>query len=55
VRFEIKDLRINFSKTGEIVWWSAMLYDVNEWDGKTQVRRIRSEQEFLRREMRDGL
>lgn len=35
VRFEIKDLRINFSKTKETAWWSAMLDDVNEWDGRS--------------------
>lgn len=32
--FEVKDLRINFSKTGDVAWYSALLDDFGEWQGR---------------------
>jgi ketosteroid isomerase-like protein len=32
--FDIRDLRINFSRSGEVAWYSAILDDCGEWDGK---------------------
>lgn len=34
VRYEIKDLKISFSKNGYTAWWYCMLDDINEWKGK---------------------
>jgi ketosteroid isomerase-like protein len=34
VRYEIKDLSINFSKTGDVAWFFCMLDDINEWKGR---------------------
>ena len=34
VRYEIRDLKINFSKSHETAWWYAILDDINEWNGK---------------------
>ena len=34
VRYEIKDLIINFSKSGDIAWFFCMLDDINEWKGQ---------------------
>ena len=34
VRYEIRDLRINLSKRGEVAWFYCMLDDINEWKGK---------------------
>ncbi len=34
VRYEIKDLTINFSKSGDVAWFFCMLDDINEWKGK---------------------
>jgi hypothetical protein len=31
---EVKDLRINISKTGNVAWFSALLDDFGEWDGQ---------------------
>jgi ketosteroid isomerase-like protein len=31
---EIRDLRINLSRSGDVAWYSAMLDDLGEWDGK---------------------
>ncbi len=31
---EIKDLRINFSRGGDVAWYSCLLDDFNEWEGK---------------------
>jgi len=31
---DIRELRLNFSRSGEVAWWSAMLDDLGEWDGK---------------------
>ncbi len=39
---EIRDLRIHISHSGEVAWFSAMLDDLGEWDGKpTGARDIR--------------
>lgn len=34
VRYEIKDLKITFSETGNVAWWYCILDDINEWKGK---------------------
>jgi hypothetical protein len=34
IRYEIKDLRINFSKSGDVAWFFCMLNDINEWKGQ---------------------
>ncbi len=31
---EIRDLRVNISRSGDVAWFSAMLDDLGEWDGK---------------------
>lgn len=32
--FDVRDLRLKFSRSGDAVWWSAILDDLAEWDGK---------------------
>jgi ketosteroid isomerase-like protein len=34
VRYEIKDLKINFSNSGDVAWFFCMLDDINEWKGQ---------------------
>ncbi len=34
IRYEIRNLQINISKTGEVAWFYCMLDDINEWKGK---------------------
>jgi len=34
VRYAIKDLKITFSKGGDVAWWYAILDDINEWKGQ---------------------
>ena len=34
VRYEIRDLKINLSRSGEVAWFSAILDDINEWKGR---------------------
>ncbi len=34
LRHEIKDLRVNFSGTGTVTWWSALLDDCGSYGGK---------------------
>ena len=34
ISYDIKDLKINFSKTGEIAWFFCMLDDINTWKGQ---------------------
>ena len=34
IRYEIRDLKINFSKSGEVAWYFCMLDDINEWKGE---------------------
>jgi ketosteroid isomerase-like protein len=31
---DIRELRINLSRSGDVAWWSAILDDLGEWDGK---------------------
>ena len=31
---EVRDLRIHISRSGDVAWYSAMLDDLGEWDGK---------------------
>jgi len=33
-RFEVKNLRINFSRSGDVAWYSALLDDFAEWQGQ---------------------
>jgi len=32
--FEVKDLRINLSRSGDVAWYSALLDDCGEWEGE---------------------
>ena len=32
--FDVRDLRITFSRAGDVAWFSAMLDDFADWDGK---------------------
>jgi ketosteroid isomerase-like protein len=34
IRYEIRDLTINFSKSGDVAWFFGMLDDINEWQGQ---------------------
>jgi ketosteroid isomerase-like protein len=34
IRYEIRDLKINFSKSGDVAWYFCMLDDINEWKGE---------------------
>jgi len=34
VRFEIRELKITLSKSGEVAWFYCLLDDMNEWKGK---------------------
>jgi ketosteroid isomerase-like protein len=34
IRYEIKDLDINFSKTSNVAWFYCVLDDINEWKGQ---------------------
>ena len=34
VRYEIRDLQINLSQTGDVAWYHARLDDFNEWKGQ---------------------
>jgi ketosteroid isomerase-like protein len=31
---DVRDLRVSFSPSGEVAWYSAILDDLGEWDGK---------------------
>jgi len=31
---EVRDLRVHLSRSGDVAWYSAMLDDLGEWDGK---------------------
>ena len=33
--FEVKDLRVNVYNGGDVAWWSCMLDDFGEWNGKS--------------------
>ncbi len=34
VACDIRDLRVTFGPSRDVAWWSAMLDDLGEWDGK---------------------
>ena len=34
IKFDIWDLKINFSQSGNVVWFFCMLDDINEWKGQ---------------------
>lgn len=34
VRYEIRDLQINISKSGDSAWWFCILDDINTWQGE---------------------
>jgi ketosteroid isomerase-like protein len=34
IRYEIRDLKINFSKSGNVAWFFCFLDDINEWKGR---------------------
>jgi len=34
VRYEISDLKISISTSGDAAWWFCMLDDINEWKGQ---------------------
>jgi hypothetical protein len=33
-KLDIRDLRIDLSRSGDVAWWSCILDDLGEWDGK---------------------
>ena len=34
VRYEIRDLRIKLSRSGDVAWFAGLLDDINEWKGR---------------------
>jgi ketosteroid isomerase-like protein len=34
IRYELKDLRINISRSGDVAWFYCILDDINEWKGE---------------------
>lgn len=34
IRYEIRNLKITFSKSGKVAWFFCMLDDINEWKGQ---------------------
>jgi hypothetical protein len=34
IRYDIRDLRISFSRSGDVAWFYCVLDDVNEWKGQ---------------------
>ena len=34
IRYEIKDLQITVSRTGDVAWFFCMLDDINDWQGQ---------------------
>lgn len=34
IRYEIRDLKINLSASGDVAWYYCILDDINEWRGK---------------------
>ena len=34
IRYEIRDLKINLSQSGDVAWWHCILDDINEWKGQ---------------------
>jgi len=35
IRYEIRDLQINLSNSGDVAWFFCMLDDINEWKGQS--------------------
>jgi len=33
-KLDIRDMRIDFSRSGDVAWWSCILDDLGEWDGR---------------------
>ncbi len=31
---DVRDLRIDLSRSGDVAWWSCILDDLGEWEGK---------------------
>lgn len=36
IRYEIRDLKITISQSGDAAWWFCMLDDINEWKGEPE-------------------
>jgi ketosteroid isomerase-like protein len=34
IKYEIKELKINFSRSGDVAWFFCRLNDINEWKGQ---------------------
>lgn len=34
VKLDIRDMRLDISRSGDVAWWSCVLDDLGEWDGK---------------------
>ena len=34
IRYEIRDLQIQISRSGTVAWWFGLLDDINEWKGQ---------------------
>lgn len=34
VSYEVSDLRLNISNSGDVAWWYCVLDDINEWKGQ---------------------
>ena len=34
IRFEVRELKINLAQSGEVAWYSCLLDDENEWNGR---------------------
>ena len=34
IRYDIRDLKITISQSGDAAWWFCMLDDINEWKGE---------------------
>jgi len=34
IRYNIRDLKINFAQSGKVAWFFAVLDDINEWKGQ---------------------
>jgi ketosteroid isomerase-like protein len=34
IRFEVRELQVNISRSGDVAWWHARLDDYNEWQGQ---------------------
>jgi ketosteroid isomerase-like protein len=34
VKLDIREMRLDISRSGDVAWWSCILDDLGEWDGK---------------------